>query len=60
MQIETGHGIAYGHYGSVHCFHSAFYYFPEDGTTLAYTLNGGSAELQELAYSEEAINMIFE
>ena len=47
MKIETKHGIAFGHYGTVHCFNAFVYHFPVQNTTVAIIRNGESVSIKK-------------
>ncbi|MBP1683660.1 MAG: hypothetical protein H6Q27_1227 [Ignavibacteriaceae bacterium] len=59
MKLETEHGIAIGHYGSVHCFNSLVYYFPQQKVTVAIIRNGDSARSKKFFESKELFNYLF-
>jgi D-alanyl-D-alanine carboxypeptidase len=59
MKLETDHGIAIGHYGTVHCFNSLVYYFPEQQTTVAIIRNGDSARSKKFFESNALFNYLF-
>ena len=59
MKLETDHGNAIGHYGSVHSFSSLAYYFPEQKVTVAIIRNGDSARSKKFFESKELFNYLF-
>jgi D-alanyl-D-alanine carboxypeptidase len=60
MKLETDHGSAIGHYGTVHCFNSMVYYFPEQRVTVALIRNGDSAKIKKFIETKEIFNYLFE
>ena len=59
MKLQTDQGIAIGHYGSVHCFNSLAYYFPDQKVTVAIIRNGDSARSKKFFESKELFNNLF-
>lgn len=59
MKVQTDHGIAIGHYGSVHCFNSLAYYFPDQKVTVAIIRNGDSTRSKKFFESKELFNYLF-
>lgn len=59
MKVQTDHGIAIGHYGTVHCFNSLAYYFPDQKVTVAIIRNGDSARSKKFFESKELFNYLF-
>lgn len=60
MKLETPDGVAEGHYGTVYCFNAAIFRFIGQDLTVAFCINGSSADIQELHYSKEIMANIFE
>jgi len=58
-QIETKQGVGIGHYGSIYCFNSLYFYFPDHNTTVAVTLNGYSANIGDVHYDEKIFEYLF-
>lgn len=59
MKLETDHGVAIGHYGSVHSFTSLAYYFPQQEVTVAIIRNGDSSRSKKFFESRELFNYLF-
>jgi D-alanyl-D-alanine carboxypeptidase len=60
MKLQTDHGIAIGHYGSVQSFNALLYHFPDQKVTVAIIRNGESTEIKKVFESKELFNYLFE
>jgi D-alanyl-D-alanine carboxypeptidase len=58
-RIETTQGAGIGHYGSIYCFNSLYFHFPDHNTTIAVTLNGYSSNIGEVHYGEKIFEYLF-
>jgi D-alanyl-D-alanine carboxypeptidase len=59
MKLETDHGRAIGHYGSVYCFNGLVYHFPAQNITVALIRNGDSHKIKSFFESKELFNYLF-
>lgn len=59
MKLETDHGVAIGHYGSVYCFNGMVYHFPVQNVTVAIIRNGESDKIKQFFESKELFNYLF-
>jgi D-alanyl-D-alanine carboxypeptidase len=60
MKLETDHGTAIGHYGTVYCFNGLVLYFPGQGVTFSLLINGSSTEIGKVFNRKELFNYLFE
>lgn len=60
MKLQTDHGVAFGHYGTVYCFNALVYHFPEQKVTIAMIRNGNSTKIKQVFESKEIFNYLFE
>jgi D-alanyl-D-alanine carboxypeptidase len=60
MKLETDHGTAIGHYGTVYCFNGLVLYFPEQEVTLSLLINGSSTKIGKVYNRKELFNYLFE
>jgi D-alanyl-D-alanine carboxypeptidase len=60
MKLETNHGTAIGHFGTVHCFNSMAFYFPSQKVTVAMIRNGESTKIKKFLESKEIFDLLFE
>ncbi len=60
MKIETNHGTAIGHFGTVHCFNAMAFYFPAQKVTVAMIRNGESTKIKKFLESKEIFDLLFE
>ncbi|TDB62748.1 serine hydrolase domain-containing protein [Arundinibacter roseus] len=59
MKLETNHGIAIGHYGSVQSFNGMVFYFPQQEVTVALIRNSDSAKIKQFVESKEIFDFLF-
>ena len=60
MKLETNHGIAIGHYGTVQSFNGMVYYFPQQKVTVALTRNSDSAKIKKFVESKAFFDFLFD
>jgi D-alanyl-D-alanine carboxypeptidase len=60
MKLETNHGPAIGHYGTVQSFNGMVFYFPEQKLTVALIRNSDSAKIKKFVESRELFDFLFE
>lgn len=60
MKLETNHGTAIGHYGTVQSFNGMVFYFPEQKVTVALIRNSDSDKIKKFVESKAIFDFLFE
>jgi D-alanyl-D-alanine carboxypeptidase len=60
MKLETNHGTAIGHFGTVQSFNGMVFYFPEQKVTFSLIRNSESTKLKKFIESKAFFDYLFQ